>query len=142
MAHQAPCRRPPPAISWPSSRSCLSAHQPCHRPCHAPTRQRTLLRAMSQPPRPCHAPPDRIVAHARPCRSIVSRHSQRSSLPPVTRQPIVSRHNSTTRLLSCHDTIDCIAPHPTSQVALAPFAPRPFVRPTISWPVSVVSQDC
>ena len=41
-------------------------------------RSNVLLRAVSQPPRPCRTPPGRIVAHARLCRSIVSRHTQQS----------------------------------------------------------------
>ena len=32
----------------------------------------------------------RVAAQARPCRSIVSRHAQRPSLPPITIQAIVS----------------------------------------------------
>ena len=33
MAHQVPCRRPLPTVSWPSSRSCRSSHRSCRRPC-------------------------------------------------------------------------------------------------------------
>ena len=66
--------------------------RPCCVLCHESCRRTPLevLRVVSQPPRPCRAPPDRIVAHARSCRSIVSRHRQWPGLPPATIQPIVS----------------------------------------------------
>ena len=39
VVHQASCRRPPLAVSWPSSRPCRGAHRSCLALCRSPCRR-------------------------------------------------------------------------------------------------------
>ena len=110
MVHQAPCRRPPSAVSWPSSRSCCSAHLPCRRPCRALccTPCRT----------PCHQAPAGAAASLVAASSVVScaTRSYRGACPAVSQHCIATQPAA--RPSSCHDTNDCIVTHPTSQASL------------------------
>ena len=102
VAHQATCRRPPPTASWPSSRSCRSAHRLCRRPGHASCR---------------HA-----LAHAAARSIVVSSVVSRASWPYRGTGPTMSQHYIATQPVakpsSCHDTTDCIVTHLSGQVAL------------------------
>ena len=113
VAPQAPCCRPPPAVSWPSIQLCRSAHRPCHRPyrelCHAPTRAAACRVAASSVLVKCLLTvswrmPGRVAALYRHTSSgqtfLLSRYKrlyrdtpQRPSYFLVTILLIVSRHN-------------------------------------------------
>ena len=101
LVHQAPCRKPPSAVSWPSSQSCRSAHRLCPRSCH------TLCPA-----------PTRAAARHVTASLAVSRASRlyRGACPAVSQHCIATQPAA--RPSSCHDTNDCIVTHPTSQASL------------------------
>ena len=113
VVHQAPYRRPPPVVSWPSSLSCRSAHWSCRRlyrrscrkSCHA------LCRT------PCHRAPARAAMR----RVAASLAMSRASQPYYGACPAVSQHciatHPTARPSSCHDTNDCIVTHLNGQTA-------------------------
>ena len=98
VAHQASCRRPPLAISWPSSRLCRSVHWPCRRSCRAPVRSAACRVAASST----------MLRASRPYRGACSAVSQHC----------IARHPAA-RPSFCPDKNDCIVTHPTNQVARA-----------------------
>ena len=81
-----PYRGLPPIVSW----ACCNAHPTVLQ--QTPDRIVCFV-ARAASPRPyasCRRLLGGIASQARSCRSIVSRHAQRPSLPPVTMQAIVS----------------------------------------------------
>ena len=136
MAHQVSCHRPSPAISWPSSRPCRSAHRPCRALCHAlcrsaPARAATrriagLLGCSAASYRnttPCHRPLpvtiQNLYRDPSPCRAHIARRVARSAArvtaPAPYRGSLLRRIatlagciTTQSRPLS-HDTKFCIA---------------------------------
>ena len=101
VASQAPCHRPPPTVSWTSSRLCRSAHRSCRRSCHA------LCRA------PVCATARRVASS-----SAMSRASRlyRGACPAMSQHCIATQLAA--RLSSCHNRNDCIMTNPTGHTSL------------------------
>ena len=99
VAHQASCRRPPPIVSWPSSRLCLRPH-------------RALCRAS------CPCAPTRAAVRHVTASSAVSRASRPycGTCPAVSQHCIVTQ--PTAKPSSYHDTNDCIVTHLSDKAAL------------------------